>query len=142
MGYGWANSYIIYGWCDKDNNRVIKHELLEENGIGLYATEMYKNHAGSAIYGIICEFNKETGCATISDENKMIMNDIYNKIMKYYGEDSPKLGFYLGVDADMSWDEHEEYVPEIELNDGKEELNDDSDESCPEEPEEDFFMFD
>ena len=113
--YGCANGHMVYGWCgyveggmDSD---VIDYQWVYYNNIRLFCSYQVKNYAhGNAIYGLTCKIDANTGIPTIDETEKEKVQKAYTKFVNFYkenhGEEAeiPKLGYYIAIDGDMSWD--------------------------------------
>ena len=80
--YGCADPYLIYGWVESDRHRVLSFEWMEEHNIQLFATDMVRNHAGNAVYGV--GVNIENNKMVCSEELKKIINNLLKSLEGYY----------------------------------------------------------
>ena len=106
--YGCANGYIIYGWCEYDEEYVIDKRWLYKNDISLYCSYQVKCYAsGKAIYGLQCIIDSITGEVNINEIQKDKVREAYTKYhmqRKENNEEIETLGYYIGVGGDMDWD--------------------------------------
>ena len=130
--YGCSDPVIVYGWkeTESDSERVICYEWLEKYGLSLYATEIIRNNACQAVYGIPCSFDSKVGKAIIGTEEKerveKAFNDMVERYYKKNNKDPPELEYNYAVSGDMSWDCLEEYDPYYKEEDSEDEYEDSS----------------
>ena len=118
MGYGWATPYIVYGWKEHLDMRVIDCQWLQDKGLTLYGTDMYKNFANGAIYGIPYGFANDK--IKIDEHDKKCVADALNELIEYCKRikiEPPKMsdiGLYLAVHTDGTWSHCSKYNPDDE----------------------------
>lgn len=136
--YGCSSPCVVYGWQEPVENIVIHDEWLTKYEIQLFANEVVKNHACSAIYGIVIPLKELSGESYSDDEDdydedeepfnleewrarmeqeKQKVRLAYETIVGYcktFNRPEPKFGHFLAVYGDMSWNCLEEYNPEEE----------------------------
>ena len=98
--YGCSSPHIVYGFLEIDNEKVITYEWLSENGLELYATELIRNTACEAVYGV------EIGFEEPSEKTKTY----FTELAKKYNLQEPDK--HLVLSGDISWECHSEYTPE------------------------------
>lgn len=108
--YGCSDAYIIYGFIEGNIDKVISYDTLEQYNINLYAANIVRNYLCEAAYGVHCMFNNETGTVVApSDEDKLLVQTLYNKYAEYHGDKNKSvLGYYLVVSGDFEVG-HESY---------------------------------
>lgn len=109
---GSYESCVVYGWEEDRSERVIniKWLKLQYESVSIGVSNV-NNHYGNAVCGIICRFNSITGQAYIGEDDKYLIEDLYNKVKIYdYDEVSP-IGFYTCIIGDLSWDKYRHYIP-------------------------------
>lgn len=104
--HGYYKSSLIYGILDNNKNiyAIIDIETLSKKfpNVKIFAYEINNYYLKNAIYGIECTIDNTNGLPIISENNKTIVNNLYDKICKYKKkrmEELPKLGFYNGIDG-------------------------------------------
>jgi hypothetical protein len=110
------NSYIVFGWEEDDRNQVIDEFWLDEHfkDIEIYVSDVVKNYAGNAIYGISCNLNTSTGQAVIEDKYRSKVEEAYKIIENTSNRKLTPLGFHLALSGDYCWSEHVTYIPREE----------------------------
>ena len=101
--YGYSFPIVIYGFTEGETNDVIDEAWLNEHypGIQIRAAEMIRGYLSEAIYGIVCEYDVNTGEPRISPADKNCVKAFFDKFMEYHGENrNATLGFYLGIVGD------------------------------------------
>ena len=108
----------MYGWRELKKDLVIDHKWLklQYETFSLGATDV-EQYYGNAVCGIICNFNNATGEAYISNEDKHLVEDLYNKVKNYKSEEVSPMGFYTCIIGDLSWVDHKHYVPHLDYVD-------------------------
>jgi hypothetical protein len=109
------DSYIVYGWRELKDDRVIDRKWLklQYETFSLGATDV-REYYGNAVCGIICTFNNATGIVDIMEKDKSLVQDLYTKVKNYESGEVSPIGFYTCIIGDLSWHEHEEYVPHLD----------------------------
>ena len=119
--YGYYDPYIIYGWCERNRENVLDSIWFGEDSlIRIFSTDVVRNYAGEAAYGVPCVLNPKTGELTISETNKKEIEYYYNKLIQFYIDSKktapfPELGYYNVLSGDIEWCQHYEYNPEEDL---------------------------
>ena len=108
--YGCFDGVIVYGWNQGDREILMK---FENDNFETFALDVVRNHLGEAVYGFVCIFNYETGKAEISQEEKMKIDNYFNK-MEVDSESNVKLGYYICITGDYE-------TCHTEINDREEE---------------------
>ncbi len=118
--YGCVNPVLVYGFNMGNREYIIYPTYLEEMfpDISEYALDVGRNYLGEAVYGISCQFDKNTGKAFIcnySNNNICVNNDdvhkLYDKyityLKKYLSQEEYnilitqiKLGYHLALSCD------------------------------------------
>lgn len=94
--------YLIYGFQENEENKMIDEEWLEEHypGINSFASDE------QMFYGFICNMNPETGIPILSDGTKRLVKKLYNH--KQSNPEKIPLGFYVVISGEYELD-HERY---------------------------------
>ena len=79
---------ICFGWKEPSNDREIDCETIEnicekyDIDFRVFTTHINYNTKCSSIYGVLCDFDEETGNINVSDEYKVKILDIYDLLKK------------------------------------------------------------
>lgn len=68
--YGCCNGSVVYGWREGDREHRIHDDWLYEHGVGEFAIDVVKLHAGEFVYGVQCDLDETTGLAAIRAREK------------------------------------------------------------------------
>lgn len=112
--YACYDPFVVYGILESNRDQMLDREWLEENftKIEMYASDVVRNHMGSAIYGYAV-YLRPNGTATATEEQKADVQTLYDMICTYCASqdtEPPELGYFLAMSGDYEY-EHEEYVP-------------------------------
>ena len=114
--YGCGDACVVYGFNFGDRNSKFDSDWLYENypKVECYAVDIVRNYLGEPIYGVVCDFDRNTGQAIgPSNKEKEIVKSLYNKYIQYLKEknisilDNVELGYHLAV---YGWDEEEHKI--------------------------------
>lgn len=101
MGWGYYEAKIIYGFRD-DRDDMINHDCLPKK-VYVCTDNINKDHSITRLYGVMCEFNHETGSISISDTDKKIISDFMDMYMRKWNVEV-KLEYYPIMYGDCGWD--------------------------------------
>ncbi len=101
----------IYGFNEGNLNYILDFNILEDNGMSYYLSEINMKSLSEIIYGIECEFNQLTGQLLIHENKKKIVDKLYEKVLKYkiHSEDEhhnhrnfivPEIGYYICLNGE------------------------------------------
>lgn len=121
MGY-YINPCICFGWeeptCSrKEINWDTLDKISQKYGIDFNVFTRQTTHSikCDTIYGIICNFDEESGSVSISDEDKNKIFEIYNLWKsKNNVEVECRVGFYLVLTGEIDGYDYEMYDFEID----------------------------
>lgn len=117
--YGCFDTIIVYGWCEESYDTIIDEDWIIDNypDIGTYAYNII-NHClmGKAVYGVLCKLDISTGKLTIDNNEKIIVEELFSKVIeyiktKYPDRIYPMLGYYPVIYGNYKI-EHETYTLE------------------------------
>jgi hypothetical protein len=117
--YGQFDPFILYGILESNRDSVLDSDWLQSNfpSLDTYASDVVRNYMGSAIYGVPVYLDPKTGSAYVSEEDRVIVQRLYDRLCAYYKargasqNDLPEMGYFLAMSGDYEC-EHEVYVPE------------------------------
>lgn len=117
--YGVYDSYTIYGIKEVDN-RMIDKKWFSGNypDLYMYDTSITRLHSCGIVYGVYVRLNEQTGICDVSEEDKILVNELYDRINKFYKNEKRRIGFFTGIlGDDVSRKQFYIYNPDINEND-------------------------
>ena len=96
---------VCYGWFDNDYYVIIDYDSLEKlnERLRVYTTETNYGCHSDTVYGITCSFDSKTGCATLSDELKLQVENAYKLWCEKKGVQPKKdgVGFHTVISGEF-----------------------------------------
>lgn len=104
------NAEIVYGFNMGNGkyglNWDMVYALFPDYEIYEYASEVIRDYLCDAVYGIVCQLDRETGHATIEEDKKIVVRRLYDAYLRHIEKhpelmDKPiVLGFHKVVSGD------------------------------------------
>lgn len=118
--FTFCSPVIVYGIKDL-RKYCIDYDWLAENDydIDVYIYDTLRGEVGNHIYGYECETSEKDGIfqATINDEDKADVEELYKTICAYYRrigkKDMPQIGYHLAISCDYDDISNTNYIPEV-----------------------------
>ena len=114
--HGCFGSYLVYGFPEVDRDKILSDEELEKYGLRVFALDVVNNYVGEAVYGISCSVDKKTGQPSISEDEKSLVEKIYNKAKLNPSSEYGSIGYYLAMSGDFEVCHKEYFIDEDEDN--------------------------
>ena len=116
----------IYGFIEDSNKYIIDSDVLSEFNCYSFIEDISNkwNSKSGIYYGIQCSLDKNTGQLNISDEDKQLVHDLYQKYVEFKkninqnldSNNEPEIGYYCCIDGDLDFYNKTEYNFEDSLN--------------------------
>lgn len=113
--YLYFDPVLVYGILEPEyENYILDETWLDEhyNKINIFARSIVKNFMTDACYGIPCSIKDDK--FVISEEEKKMVDDLYNYLNTKYPNKEYKLGYHLVIYGDYSLDCHTTYTMDEE----------------------------
>ncbi len=122
--------YIMYGWID-EYDELMSYDSLEElcnyvkkktdikinNYLSVATDELGHGKCSTPCYGIMCEIDRETGSAKITEEEKQFVKECY-EVWSKKSKKIRNIQYMLVICGDPEFDTHIQYYTlDLDSND-------------------------
>ena len=103
--YGCFDGVIVYGFLEENNCAVLSSEWLDKHfpRVEIYASGVVRCYCSTAIYGISCTLNVETGVVELDQEDKKEIEAFFALYKSQNSTCKPSLGFHTAVVGDYEF---------------------------------------